>query len=178
MYSIYDCLGQPSFSFRIPSAPLRTFLPVDEGRFRFTDESRYQFVNEVHVRAQTQNRIWFEGDVPRTRVDAAVNLLRSIDFVPNRPGIFYFALTTTGGRSLWSGYMSQGMIDQVVQVLRTGIGKGYEIWPEPGRDYRIRGASAQVRTRGGFATLFGVAAGYALGGVPGAMVGAAISRVL
>jgi hypothetical protein len=34
---------------------------------------------------------------------------------------------------------------------------------------------AQVRSRGGFATLFGAAAGYALGGLPGAAVGAAVS---
>jgi hypothetical protein len=176
MYSIYDCLGQPSFSFRIPSAPLRTFLPVDEGRFRFTDESRYQFVNEVHVRAQTQNRIWFEGDVPQTRVDGALNVLRRSYYIPG--GAAYFALTTTGGRSLWSGNANQDVINAVVDVLKGVPLKGYELWPEPGRDYRIRGASAQVRSRGGFATLFGVGVGYALGGMPGAMVGAAISRVL
>jgi hypothetical protein len=188
MYSIYDCLGQPSFSFRIPSAPLQPrFGFKDEALYPQAQSTRFQApvtTDSVMVVASINGVERQRGRVLQSQVNDArriltiasrflpvdealsAQLLLQIEVRP-RPGTFGFE--TLQGRYTYD------LINQVLKVLGfrpIEFVKGYELWPD-----RLR-RTAQVRSRGGFATLFGVGVGYALGGMPGAMVGAAISRVL
>jgi hypothetical protein len=153
-----EFVGQPSFSFRIPSAPLQPEYKIPT---YYNDYSNF-----IRVRAQTQNRVLFEGNVSKSWVDRALGLLRVNYQGAAQGSITYFSLTTTGGRSLWSGYTSQGTIDSVVHVLQTG----QPLLFLPGMRFHRQ---AQVRSRGGssMAALFGtpntlgdVAAGVSVGG--------------
>jgi hypothetical protein len=172
MYSIYDCLGQSSFSFRIPSAPLR--VP----RIRTSMHN----VTVSQIQPGSGFRVISVGMADDFKIQDCLSDIFDRRFflefgqVPIRDRVISIQVDVDG-QHYKHGNVNQAYLSALIRCLGLPL-QGYELWPEPGRDYRIRGASAQVRSRGGFATLFGVAAGYALAGLPGAAIGAAVSRVL
>jgi hypothetical protein len=174
MYSIYDCLGQPLFSFRIPSAPLYPGQPFIRSVNDVLQNKSSAFVEVWDTTADSnylgfKNRKRAAGFVSRSVINSVVAWARPRDKYsepPNHSLISFVSLycpnkdcSSEGGLPFfWRGWLTKADVEELMR--------------------RIGFVNVQARTRGGFATLFGVAAGYALGGVPGAMVGAAISRVL
>jgi hypothetical protein len=118
------------FSFRIPSAPLQPQYRIPT---YFDDRT-----HTVRVRVQTQNQVLFDGVVSEQRADQCIlplpiqgRAFRSNRFYelpltdrPDRPALRapprYVVVSTTGGRTLWSGYLSSDQVNRLVTCLKVG----------------------------------------------------------
>jgi hypothetical protein len=144
-----EFVGQPSFSFRIPSAPLYTPPPP-------IIPPKYGI--PVIVRVQTQGRILFEGVVPKSRLDYVLAwLTRMPRNVFNLDPMQYVSVGI-GPRVDWSGYLTQTDIGLIISCLKGGACPGIPATPTQPfiRAVNDRRRRAQVRSGGGASTtLFG-----------------------
>jgi hypothetical protein len=136
------------FSFRIPSAPLYTSPPPIVPP---------KFGVPVIVRVQTQNRVLFEGGTSQSLVDYLLIYVRSLPHLQFFPGMqlgyYQYVSIGAGPRIDWSGYLAQPQIDLIISCLNGGACPGLPRQPfiRAVNDRRI-----SARTRGGFATVFGL----------------------
>lgn len=163
-------IGQPRFNFRVgpPVNPYGTrqdiFFPPNE-------------VNRVRI--FSQGRVLFDAVVPRDRENRARDCARELAALQSSGALPSVVVNRVEfgvpPRVDWSGYLSQAQIDQVIRILR-GQQSGCEaaFTPRQPTVPFVRTRFAQVRSRGGAMTIMGLAGvGYALGGLPGAALGAA-----
>jgi hypothetical protein len=154
-----EFVGQPSFSFRIPSAPLNPY-PATQPFIRAVNEVRHT----EQIRVQTQNQVLFEGTVTEQRFEDCTRAAL-LDYVSSyvSPGQTpsrrlrgpprYVVITAAGGRSVWSRYLFQDQIDRLVACLR-GVESATLWWGTP----------SNRMLRGTPNTLGDVAAGVSVGG--------------
>jgi hypothetical protein len=148
------------FSFRIPSAPLYPGQPF----IRSVNDVLREKGHVEQIRVQTQNQVLFEGTVTEQRFEDCTRVVRNIwpgmsfDLmnppVPRlRGSLRYVVVTATGGRSVWSAYLSQDQINRFVACLR-GVDSATLWWGTP----------SNRMLRGTPNTLGDVAAGVSVGG--------------
>jgi hypothetical protein len=159
-----EFVGQPSFSFRIPSAPLYTppppIIPPKYGV-------------PVIVRVQTRNRVLFEGGASQSLFDYLLTWLRGMPRNVFNLDPMQYVTVGIGPRVDWSGYLTQTDIGLIINCLNGGACPG--VSPSPTQPF-IRAVNDRRRrfsasSRDGFATVFGlpntlgdVAAGVSVGG--------------
>jgi hypothetical protein len=96
-----EFVGQPSFSFRIPSAPLFSGIPWTK------------------VRVQTQGFVLFDGVVEQSKYDIVLEWLRSPRMI--QEGIErQLVAVGVGSRVDWTGFLMRYQIDMIISCLKGG----------------------------------------------------------